>query len=148
MPTKTKSKSYLSKPIFIFLLGLLLCVAGILAMGVSTPARNILFVILAFILSFSGIITVLYGFFTIVDGKEVGRMFVGKTLEDYLSSPIFPLVTGLLLGGFGLFAMWVAADDTLFHILALFLTVCGFSAAAYGLMGTLEDKHPKRLTKR
>ncbi|MCG9131126.1 hypothetical protein J5I95_05515 [Candidatus Poribacteria bacterium] len=74
-------------------------------------------------------------------------MFVGKTLEDYLSSPIFPLVTGLLLGGFGLFAMWVTADDTLFHILALFLTVCGFSAAAYGLMGTLEDKQPKRLTK-
>jgi uncharacterized phage infection (PIP) family protein YhgE len=74
-------------------------------------------------------------------------MFVGKTLEDYLSSPIFPLVTGLFLGGFGLFAMWVAADDTLFHILALFLTVCGFSAAAYGLMGILENKHPKRLTK-
>ena len=146
MPTKTKSKSYLSKPIFTFVLGLLLCVAGILAMGVSTRARNI-FVILAFILSFSGIITVLYGFFRIVDGKEVGRMFIGKTLEDYLSSPIFPLVTGLLLGGFGLFAMWVAADDTLFHILALFLTVCGFAAAAYGLMGTLEDKQPKRLTK-
>ena len=146
MPTKTKSKSYLSKPVLTLVLGLLLCVAGILAMGVSTRARN-LFVILAFILSFSGIITVLYGFFTIVDGKEVGRMFVGKTLEDYLYSPIFPLVTGLLLGGFGLFAMWVAADDTLFHILALFLTVCGFSAAAYGLMGTLEDKQPKRLTK-
>ena len=68
-------------------------------------------------------------------------------VENYLSSPIFPLVTGLLLGGFGLFAIWVAADDTLFHILALFLTICGFSAAAYGLMGTLEDKQPKRLTK-
>ncbi|RKU09622.1 hypothetical protein C6503_20940 [Candidatus Poribacteria bacterium] len=74
-------------------------------------------------------------------------MFVGKTVEDYLSSPIFPLVTGLLLGGFGLFAMRIAADDTLFHILALFLTVCGFSAAAYGLMGTLGDKQPKKLTK-
>ncbi len=68
-------------------------------------------------------------------------------VENYLSSPIFPLVTGLLLGGFGLFAMWVASDDTLFHILALFLTVCGFSAAAYGLMGTLENKQPRKLTK-
>ena len=74
-------------------------------------------------------------------------MFVGKTVEDYLSSPIFPLVTGLLLGGFGLFAMRIAADDTLFHILALFLTVCGFAAAAYGLMGTLENKQPRKLTK-
>ena len=74
-------------------------------------------------------------------------MLIGKTFEDYLSSPIFPLVTGSFLGGFGLFAMQVAADDTLFHILALFLTVCGFAAAAYGLMGTLEGKHPRKLTK-
>ena len=74
-------------------------------------------------------------------------MLIGKTLEDYLSSPIFPLVTGLLLGGFGLFAMQVAGDDTLFHSLALFLTVCGFAAAAYGLMGTLGDKQPRKLTK-
>ena len=71
-----------------------------------------------------------------------------KTKADkYLSNPAFPLVVGLLLGGFGLYAMWIAADDTLFHILTLFLIVCGFSAAAYGLMGTLEDKQPKRLTK-
>ena len=74
-------------------------------------------------------------------------MLTGKTFEDYLSNPIFPLVTGLLLGGFGLFAMRVAADDTLFHILALFLTVCGFATAAYGLMGTLEGKEPRKLTK-
>lgn len=74
-------------------------------------------------------------------------MLTGKTVEDYLSSPIFPLVTGLLLGCFGLFSMRVAADDTLFHILALFLTVCGFATAAYGLMGTLEDKRPRKLTK-
>ena len=147
MSTKTKAKSYLSKPGLTLVLGLLLCITGILAMGVSTRVHNILFVILAFILSFSGIIAVLYGCLRIVDRKKAGRMFVGKTLEDYLSSPIFPLVTGLLLGGFGLFVMWVAVDDTLFHILALFLTVCGFSAAAYGLMGTLEDKQPKRLTK-
>ena len=147
MSTKTKAKSYLSKPVLTLVLGLLLCITGILAMGVSTRVHNILFVILAFILSFSGIIAVLYGCLRIVDRKKAGRMFVGKTLEDYLSSPIFPLVTGLLLGGFGLFVMSVAADDTLFHILALFLTVCGFSAAAYGLMGTLEDKQPKRLTK-
>ena len=147
MSTKTKAKSYLSKPVLILVIGLLLCVAGILAMGASTRVRNILLVILAFILSFSGIIAVLYGFFRIVDGKEAGRMFVGKTLEDYLSSPIFPLVTGLLLGGFGLFAMWVAADDTLFHLLAFILTIFGFSVAAYGLMGTLEDKQPRKLTK-
>ncbi len=76
-------------------------------------------------------------------------MFIGKTLEDYLSSPVFPLVVGLLVGGFGLFAMSTVGDDTLFHIfLALFLTVCGFSAAAYGLMGTLEGKPIRTLTKR
>lgn len=127
-------------------LGLSLSVAGIFAMRASTRTHYLLFPI-GVILSFLGVMVVVYGYIRIVDGKEASRMFVGKTLEDYLSSPIFPLVTGLLLGGFGLFAMWVTADDTLFHILALFLTVCGFSAAAYGLMGTLEDKQPKRLTK-
>ena len=145
MFTKTKVENYLSK-VFPPVLGLSLSVAGIFAMRASTRTHYLLFPI-GVILSFFAVMVVVYGYIRIVDGKEASRMFVGKTLEDYLSSPIFPLVTGLLLGGFGLFAMWVAADDTLFHILALFLTVCGFSAAAYGLMGTLEDKHPKRLTK-
>ena len=145
MFTKTKVENYLSK-VFPPVLGLLLSVAGIFAIRASTRTHYLLFP-LGVILSFCGICVALYEFIKIVDGKEVSRMLIGKTLEDYLSSPIFPLITGLLLGGFGLFAMWVAADDTLFHILALFLTVCGFSAAAYGLMGTLEDKHPKRLTK-
>ena len=147
MSTKTKAKSYLSKPVLTLVLGLLLGIAGILAIDASTSTRNILFFILGLILSFSAVMAVLYGFLTIVDGKEEGRMLIGKTVEDYLSSPIFPLVTGLLLGGFGLFAMWIAADDTLFHILALLLTLCGFSVAAYGLMGTLENKQPRRLTK-
>ena len=61
-------------------------------------------------------------------------------VENYLSSPIFPLVTGLLLGGFGLFAMWVAADDTLFHILALFLTVCGFSRRCLWTYGNIRGQ--------
>ena len=130
MSTKTKAKSYLSKPVLTLVLGMLFGVAGILAIDASTITRNILFFILGLILSFSAVIAVLYGFFRIVDGKKEARMLIGKTFEDYLSSPIFPLVAGLLLGGFGLLAMWVAADDTLFHILALFLTVCGFSAAA------------------
>ena len=147
MSTKTKAESYFSHPVFPLVLGLLLCVAGMFAIDVLTRTHYLLFLILGSILSFCGIFAALYGFIKMVDGKEVSRMFIGKTLEDYLSSPIFPLVTGLLLGGFGLFAMWVAADDTLFHILALFLTICGFAAAAYGLMGTLEDKQPKRLTK-
>ena len=68
-------------------------------------------------------------------------------VENYLSSPIFPLATGLLLGGFGLFAMEVAVGDLLFYILALFLTVCGFSTSAYGLMGILENTQPRKLTK-
>ena len=146
MSTKTKVENYVSK-VFTPVFGLLLVVAGILAIHTSTSRQNPLFFILGLILSACGVYALVYGFIKIVDGKEVSRMLIGKTLEDYLSSPIFPLVTGLLLGGFGLFAMSVAADNTLFHILALFLTVCGFSAAAYGLMATLEDKPPRRLTK-
>ena len=147
MSTKTKAESYFSHPVFPPVLGLLLCGAGLLAIRALPHTNNLLFIILGLTLSFCGVYAAVYGFIRMVDGKEASRMLIGKTLEDYLSSPIFPLVTGLLLGGFGLFAMWVAADDTLFHILALFLTVCGFSAAAYGLMGTLENKQPKRLTK-
>jgi uncharacterized coiled-coil DUF342 family protein len=68
-------------------------------------------------------------------------------IETYLSSPIFTFVVGLLLGGFGLLAMSVASGDMLFQILALILTICGFSVAAYGFMGTLEGKRSKTLTK-
>ena len=68
-------------------------------------------------------------------------------VEHYLSSPIFPLVAGLMLGGFGLFAMSLAAGDVLFHILTLVLTIFGFSVAAYGLMGIMEGKEVRKLTK-
>ena len=148
MTTKPKVARYLSSPIFPLVVGLLLIGFGLFAIhrGLHRGGSAIFFTIPMFILSFCGVYTFGYGLLRI-DGKEEGRMLIGKTLEDYLSSPIFPLVTGLLLGGFGLFAMRVAADDTLFHILALFLTVCGFAAAAYGLMGTLGDKQPKKLTK-
>ena len=145
MITKPKVERYLSSPIFPLVAGLLLIGFGLFA--IYRDGSTLFFTILMSILSLCGVYAVLYGIIKISDGKEAGRMFVGKTLEDYLSSPVFPLVVGLLLGGFGLFAMWVAADDTLFHILALLLTVCGFSAAAYGLMGTLEDKQPRKLTK-
>ena len=46
-------------------------------------------------------------------------------IEPYLSSPIFAFVVGLFLGGFGLLAMRVAADDTLFYVLTWILTICG-----------------------
>ena len=61
-------------------------------------------------------------------------------IEPYLSNPIFALVVGLLLVGFGFFAMRIAADDLLFFILVWILTVCGFSAAVYGFMGIVEGK--------
>ena len=69
-------------------------------------------------------------------------------VESYLSGPMLPLLVGLFLGGFGLLAMSAAGDDTLLHFLALFLTILGFSAAAYGLMGALEGKPIRALTKR
>ena len=61
-------------------------------------------------------------------------------IEPYLSNPIFALVVGLLLVGFGFFAMRIAADDVLFFILVWILTICGFSAAVYGFMGIVEGK--------
>ncbi len=61
-------------------------------------------------------------------------------IEPYLSNPIFALVTGLLLVGFGFFAMRIAADDLLFFILVWVLTICGFSATVYGFMGIVEGK--------
>ena len=68
-------------------------------------------------------------------------------IEPYLSSPIFAFVVGLFLGGFGLLAMRVAADDTLFYVLTWILTICGLSAAVYGFMGMLEGKQVRKLTK-
>ena len=148
MSNKTKVKSYLSKPVFALVVGLLLCGTGILGLGVSTRVPNIFFIIFAVILAFSGVILTLYGFLRITDGEKEARMLVGKTVEDYLFSPVFALVVGLLVGGFGLLGMVTAEDDTLFHFLALILTILGFSVAAYGLTGTLEDKPTKTLTKK
>ncbi len=61
-------------------------------------------------------------------------------IEPYLSNPIFALIVGLLLVGFGFFAMRIAVDDLLFFILVWILTICGFSAAVYGFMGIVEGK--------
>ena len=144
MSTKSKVGSYLSSPIFSIVAGLLLIGCGLFAMR---AASNLFFVILMVILSFCGAYAVLYGILTI-DRKETGRWLVGKTLEDYLSSPIFPLVVGLLLGGFGLLAMSTAANDILLHSLALILTIFGLSVAAYGLMGILEGKQVSTLTEK
>ena len=148
MSAKSKVGNYLSRPIFPLVVGLLLIGCGLF--GFRTGIRTeigLFFPVLMLILSFCGIWISLYGLIKITDGKEASRRLVGKTLEDYLSGPIFPLVAGLLLGGFGLFAMSIAAGDVLFHVLALVLTIFGFSVAAYGLMGMMEGKEVKRLTK-
>ena len=140
---KAKIKNYLSSPILPIVAGLLLVGCGFLAMHV---VHNLFFsYVLFFILSFCGIYVVLHGIYT-VDGK--GRWLVGKTLEDYLSSPVFPLVVGLLLGGFGLLAISTAGGDTLFRFLTSILTISGFSVAAYGLMGILESKPIRTLSKK
>ena len=68
------------------------------------------------------------------------KMSTRIKIEPYLSNPIFSLIVGLLLVGFGFFAMRTAADDLLFFILVWILTVCGFSAAVYGFMGIVEGK--------
>ena len=69
-------------------------------------------------------------------------------IEPYLSNPIFLLVTGLLLGGFGFLAIRVAVDDGVFQILAsILLTFCGLSAAVYGFIGVLEGKQVRKLTR-
>ena len=143
MSTKSKVESYVSSPIFRIVSGLLLIGCGWFGMSI---VPNTLFIILMVILLLCGVYTALYGFYRLTD-REAATLLVGKTVEDYLTSPIFPLVVGLLLGGFGLFAMWSTADDGLFYVLVLVLTIFGFSVAAYGLMGTLEDKHPRKLTK-
>lgn len=144
MATKPKVEHYLSSPIFPLVVGLLL--TGFALFAIGRGGNTLFFTILMLILSFCGVYAVLYGVFKL-SGKGTGRQLIGKTFEDYLSSPIFPLVTGLLLGGFGLFAMSLAAGDVLFHVLALVLTIFGFSVAAYGLMGIMEGKEVRRLTK-
>ena len=69
-------------------------------------------------------------------------------IESYLSNPIFLLVAGLLLGGFGFLAIRVAVDDGVFQILAsILLTLCGLSAAVYGFIGVLEGKQVRKLTR-
>lgn len=151
MFTKSKVGSYLSSPIFRIFSGLLLTGCGLFGVRVVLNTSFSIFLmvilfVLMMILSFFGTYIALYGFYRLTN-RKAARMLVGKTVEDYLTSPIFLLVIGLLLGGFGLFAMWSAADDSLFYILVLVLTIFGFSVAAYGLMGILEDKHPRKLTK-
>ena len=142
MSIKSKVGNYLSSPIFSIVAGLLLIGCGLFAIRVW---HNLFFTILMVIPSVCGVYVVLYGI-QALDGK--GRWVVGKTVEDYLSSPVFPLVVGLLVGGFGLLAISTAADDALFQFLGVILTILGFSVAAYGLMGTLEGKPTKTLTKR
>lgn len=66
-------------------------------------------------------------------------------IEPYLSSPIFALVVGLFLGGFGFFARRVVVSGTLFYVLTWILTFCGLSIAVYGFMGMLEGKQFKKL---
>lgn len=139
---KSKIENYLSSPIFSIVAGLLLIGCGLFAMRV---VPNLFFTILMAILSLCGVYVVLYGTYAMY-GK--GRWLVGKTVEDYLSTPVFPLVVGLLLGGFGLLAMVTAGDGTLIRSLALSLTILGFSVAAYGLMATIEGKPIRPLTKR
>ena len=69
-------------------------------------------------------------------------------IEPYLFNPIFLLVAGLLLGGFGFLAIRVAVDDGVFQILAsILLTLCGLSAAVYGFIGVLEGKQVRKLTR-
>ena len=145
MFTKPKVESYLSNPIFPLVVGLLLIGIGFSLFHLRTE-NNLFFLILTVILSVCGTCALLYGIFKLA-GKETGEQLIGKTFEDYLSSPIFPLVTGLLLGGFGLFAMSLAAGDVLFHILALVLTIFGLSVAAYGFAGIVEGKPVRKLTK-
>ena len=66
-------------------------------------------------------------------------------IEPYLSSPIFALIVGLFLGGFGFFARRVVISGTLFYVLTWILTFCGLSIAVYGFMGMLEGKQFRKL---
>ena len=75
-------------------------------------------------------------------------MSIKIKIEPYLSCPIFHLIAGLLLGGFGFLAIHLAIDDGVFQILAsILLTLCGLSAAVYGFIGVLEGKPVRKLTK-
>ncbi len=69
-------------------------------------------------------------------------------IEPYLSHPIFALVAGLLLSGFGFLAIRVAMNDGVFQILAsILLTLCGLFAAVYGFIGLLEGKQIRKPTR-
>ena len=146
MSTKSKVGNYLSSPLFLIVAGPLIIGCGLFALR---AVNNSFFIIFVGFLSTCGVFISAYGLMR-MDRKKAGRMFVGKTLEDYLTSPIFLLLVGPLLGVFGLLAMSMstAAEDTLFHFFALILTLLGFSVAAYGLMGALEGKPIRTLTKR
>lgn len=145
MSTKSKVRNYLSSPLFLIVAGPLVIGCGLFALR---AVNNSFFIpILLLFLSICAVCISAYGLRR-MDRKKAGRMFVGKTLEDYLTSPIFLLVVGLLLGGFGLLAISTISDDTLFRFLTSILTIFGFSVAAYGLMGTLERKSIRTLSKK
>ena len=93
MPTKSKVGNYRSSPIFSIVGGLLFIGCGLFGLRV---ANNLFFLLLMVVLSFFGVYVVLYGIFAI-DGKKTGRWLVGKTVEDYLSSPFFRLLLVYLL---------------------------------------------------
>lgn len=145
MFTKTK----IAVPLFILVAGLVLVGVGIPA--IESVERTSLSFILMWVLGIFGCTAVVLGLFGIVERLDNKHQQTGFTISyagSYLSNPIFLLVVGLLLGGFGMYGMFTARGDAIFHISALILTICGFSTAIYGLMGTLGDERPKKLTKR
>ena len=64
-------------------------------------------------------------------------------IEPYLSNPIFALVVGMLLVGFGTFAIRIVADVLLCFILWC-LMLCSFVYAVYGFIGIIKGK-PKQI---
>ena len=68
-------------------------------------------------------------------------------IEPYLLSPGFTLVVGLLLVGFGFFAVKVSTRNLFFFVSVWVLFIFGVSATVYGFMGVLEGK-PLRMWNR
>lgn len=69
-------------------------------------------------------------------------------IEPYLTSPVFALVAGLLLGGFGLIATRAVGRYGFFHILAWVLAFGGLSVALYGFVAVVERKPIRKMTKK
>ena len=144
MSTKSKAENYLSSPTFFVIVGVLLIVGGLFGIRVVS---NLPFTILMLMLSFCGVWIALYGLLRMSDRKGAGRMLIRKTAEDYLFSPFFALVVGLLVGGLGLLAMSTSGGAPLFIILALTLMLFGFATASYGFAAIMEEKKVRALTK-